>query len=247
MKIKLLVLPLAIIVCAAFFAVVGETRQGSVEYDKKNELQRLTQTRTSQAEMTPARALEMLKDGNKRFVENVSLNRNLRRQMQETADGQYPFATILGCQDSRTSNEQIFDLNKGDAFSIRIAGNVVNEDVLGGMEFGTKVAGSKLIVVLGHTKCGAVKGACDNVKLGNLTRLLDKIQPAVNEVPENVQPRNSKNERFVEMVAEANVREAMKQVRGQSPIVREMLDKGEIAMVGGIYDISTGKVNFFEK
>lgn len=247
MKIKLLVLPLAIIVCAAFFAVVGETRQGSAEYDKKNELQRLTQTRTSQAEMTPARALEMLKDGNKRFVENVSLNRNLRRQMQETADGQYPFATILGCQDSRTSNEQIFDLNKGDAFSIRIAGNVVNEDVLGGMEFGTKVAGSKLIVVLGHTKCGAVKGACDNVKLGNLTRLLDKIQPAVNAVPENVQPRNSKNERFVEMVAEANVREAMKQVRGQSPIVREMLDKGEIAMVGGIYDISTGKVNFFEK
>ena len=247
MKAKFFVLPLAIFVFAAFFAVVGETQRKTAEDNKNREVQSLTQTKASQAEMTPARALNALKEGNARFVENISLNRDLRRQMQETADAQYPFATILSCQDSRTSNEQIFDLNKGDAFSIRIAGNVVNEDVLGGMEFGTKVAGSKLIVVLGHTKCGAVKGACDNVKLGNLTRLLDKIQPAVNAVPMSVQPRSSKNEEFVELVAEANVREAMKQVRERSSIIREMLDRGEIAMVGGIYDISTGKVDFFEK
>lgn len=140
----------------------------------------------------------------------------------------------------------MFDLNNGDAFSIRIAGNIVNEDILGGLEFGTKVAGSKLIAIIGHTKCGAIYGACDNVKLGNLTGLLDKIKPAIDTVPDSIQPRNSKNPQFLEMVTEANVRVAMKQLRDESPILREMIDKGEIGLVGGLYDISTGKVTFFE-
>lgn len=233
-----------ILLTAAFFAVTGETQQKPPV--EKQDL-RMTQTKESQAQMTPEKALKLLKEGNERFVKNVSLNRDLKEQVLETADGQYPFATILSCQDSRTSNEEIFDLNKGDAFSIRIAGNIVNEDILGGMEFGTKVAGTKLIAVIGHTKCGAIYGACDNVKLGNLTGLLDKIQPAVKSVPESIQPRNSKNPKFVEMVTEANVREAMSQVRERSPIIKEMIDKGEIAVVGGIYDISTGEVRFFDK
>lgn len=192
-------------------------------------------------------ALEILKKGNERFINNVSLNRDLLEQVRETADGQYPFAKILSCQDSRTSNKQIFDLNKGDAFSISITGNIVNDDILEGMEFGLKLAGAKLSIVLGHTKCGAVKGACDNAKLGNLTGLLDKIKPAVDSIPMSVQPRNSKNEKFVDLVAEANVREAMKQVREESPILREMIDKGEVALVGGIYSVSTGEVKFFDK
>ena len=240
---KILTLTFLILFATGFFAVVGESQQ-KPQIEKQGR-QQMTQTKETQAQMTPEKALRLLKEGNERFVKNVSLNRNLQEQVRETADGQYPFATILSCQDSRTSNEDIFDLNKGDAFSIRIAGNIVNEDILGGMEFGTKAAGSKLIAVIGHTKCGAGKGACDNVKLGNLTGLLDKIQPAVAAVPASVQPRNSKNEKFVDMVTEANVRLAMNQVRERSPIIKEMIDKGEIALVGGIYDISTGEVKFF--
>lgn len=206
----------------------------------------VTQTKESQKAMTPKQALNLLKAGNERFYTGNLLNRSWREQITATAEGQYPFATILSCQDSRTSNDLLFDLNKGDAFSLRIAGNIVNDDILGGMEFGTKAAGSKLIAVIGHTKCGAIYGACENVKLGKLTGLLDKIKPAINDVPSSM-PRDSKNPEFIKAVTEANVRYQMRMVREQSPILKEMIDKGEIGLVGGVYDISTGQVKFFEK
>lgn len=206
----------------------------------------VTQTKESQKAMTPARALQLLKDGNQRFVSGAMVNRDLRAQITATAEGQYPFATILSCQDSRTSSDLLFDLNKGDAFSLRIAGNVVNEDILGGMEFGSKVAGAKLVAVIGHTKCGAIYGACDNVKMGNLTGLLDRIKPSIAEVSTAITPRDSKNPKFVDAVTEANVRYQMRQIKEKSPVLKEMLDKGEIALVGGMYDISTGEVRFFE-
>lgn len=207
----------------------------------------ITQTKESQAAMTPQTALQMLKDGNQRFVNGEFVNRDARAQIKATSGGQYPFATILSCQDSRTSNDLLFDLNNGDAFSIRIAGNVVNDDILGGLEFGSKAAGAKLIAVVGHTKCGAINGACDNVKLGNLTGLLDKIKPAIETVPMSIKPRDSKNTQFVAAVTEANVRYQMRQIREKSSILREMIDKGEVALVGGVYDISTGEVKFFDK
>lgn len=207
----------------------------------------VTQTKESQKAMTPARALQLLKDGNRRFVSGAMVNRDLRAQITATAEGQYPFATILSCQDSRTSNDLLFDLNKGDAFSLRIAGNIVDEDILGGMEFGSKVAGAKLIAVVGHSKCGAVYGACDDVKMGNLTGLLAKIKPSINDVPASITPRNSKNPVFVDAVTEANVRYQMRLVKERSPILKEMIEKGEVGLVGGVYDIKTGEVKFFEK
>ena len=164
-----------------------------------------TLTKEMQSAITPTMALNLLKDGNKRFINNLKFNRNLLQMANETSDGQHPFAVILSCIDSRTSAELIFDQGIGDIFSIRIAGNVVNEDILGSMEFGCKVAGSKIIVVLGHTKCGAVKGACDNVELGNLTSLIHKIKPAVDQEDTVNENRNSSNSIFVEKVAELNV------------------------------------------
>ena len=204
-----------------------------------------TQTKETQSSLTPLKALEILKDGNKRFVQNLKANRNLLQQVNETASGQYPFAAILSCIDSRTSAELIFDQGLGDIFSIRIAGNFVNEDILGSMEFACKVAGSKLVLVLGHTACGAVKGACDDVKLGNLTAMLAKIRPAVEAVKQNGD-RTSANAAFVQAVADENVRLAMKAIRSRSPILKELEDKGEIAIVGGMYDVGTGAVEFID-
>src|SRR5688572_31579445 len=165
-----------------------------------------TLTKEMQARITPAGALELLREGNKRFINNLKVNRNLLQQANETSDGQHPFAVILSCIDSRTSAELIFDQGLGDIFSVRIAGNVINEDILGRMEFGCKVAGAKIIVVLGHTKCGAVKGACDHVEMGNLTALLTKIRPAVEDEVVTTTNRNSNNSVFVENVATINVK-----------------------------------------
>jgi carbonic anhydrase len=205
-----------------------------------------TLTKEMQAAITPTLALDLLKDGNKRFVGNLKVNRNLLQQANETSDGQHPFAVILSCIDSRTSAELIFDQGLGDIFSIRVAGNILNEDILGSMEFGCKVAGSKIIVVLGHTKCGAVKGACDHVEMGNLTALLTKIRPAVEDEQSTKQNRNSSNSDFVEKVATINVKRTVKSIMERSPILKEMIDKGEIGIVGGTHDISTGEVSFFE-
>jgi carbonic anhydrase len=205
-----------------------------------------TLTKEMQSAITPSVALEILKDGNKRFVSNLKINRNLLQQANETSDGQHPFAVILSCIDSRTSAELIFDQGLGDVFSVRIAGNIVNEDILGSMEFGCKVAGAKIIVVLGHTKCGAVKGACDNVTLGNLTGLISKIKPAVDQESVTTENRNSSNGIFVENVAELNVSLSVKNILLKSPIIAEMVKNGDIGIVGGIHDITTGEVKFFE-
>ena len=205
-----------------------------------------TLTKEMQTASTPSMALELLKEGNKRFVNNLKVNRNLLQQANETSDGQHPFAVILSCIDSRTSAELIFDQGLGDVFSVRIAGNIINEDILGSMEFGCKVAGSKIIVVLGHTKCGAVKGACDHVEMGNLTALLSKIRPAVDDELTTVENRNSGNGDFVEKVAKINVKRTVKSIIQRSPILKEMIEKGEIGIVGGTHDISTGQVTFFD-
>jgi carbonic anhydrase len=205
-----------------------------------------TLTKEMQNAITPSFALDLLKDGNKRFVSNLKINRNLLQQANETSDGQHPFAVILSCIDSRTSAELIFDQGLGDVFSVRIAGNIVNEDILGSMEFGCKVAGAKIIVVLGHTKCGAVKGACDNVALGNLTGLIAKIKPAVEQESVTSENRNSSNGVFVENVAELNVSLSVKNILLKSPIIADMVKNGDIGIVGGIHDITTGEVKFFE-
>ena len=186
-----------------------------------------------------------MKKGNQRFVDNLKINRNLLQQANETSDGQHPFAVILSCIDSRTSVELIFDQGLGDVLSVRIAGTIINEDILGSLEFGCKVAGAKIIVVLGHTKCGAVKGACDHIEMGNLTALLRKIEPAVTAektVPEN---RTSLNDEFVEKVAAINVRKTVPAVMEGSLILREMIGSNVCGIVGGNHDISTGEVSFY--
>lgn len=204
-----------------------------------------TLTKEMQAAITPSKALELLKEGNLRFVSNLKINRNLLQQANESSDGQHPFAVILSCIDSRTSAELIFDQGLGDIFSVRIAGNIINEDILGSMEFGCKVAGSKIIVVLGHTKCGAVKGACDHIEMGNLTALLTKIRPAVDDETQTKENRNSGNAAFVENVSVINVKRTVSSIMQRSPILKEMIENGEIGIVGGSHDITTGEVTFF--
>ena len=203
-------------------------------------------TKITQAAITPNKAIELLKEGNQRFVARNMANRNLLDQVKDTASGQYPFATVLSCIDSRVSAELIFDQGVGDIFSARVAGNIVNEDLLGSIEFACKLAGTKVLVILGHTACGAVKGACDGAKLGNLTILLDKIIPAVNAVsePSDAGQRNSKNIDFVNEVAVKNVHMTIENTRNMSPVLKEMEDNGEIKIVGAMYDINSGKVTF---
>lgn len=205
-------------------------------------------TRETQATMTPQKSLQFLKEGNLRFQNNLKANRNLLEQVNDTSDGQFPFATILSCIDSRVSAELVFDQGLGDIFSVRIAGNFVNEDILGSMEFACKLAGTKLIVVLGHTACGAVKGACDDAKMGNLTKLVGKIKPAVNAVaePKDASLRNSKNSEFVDNVAKVNVQLTIDRIHAESPILSEMEKNGEIMIIGAMYDINNGEVTFFE-
>jgi len=201
-----------------------------------------------QASITPLQAIEILKQGNQRFVNNLREHRDLLQQVNETRDGQWPFAAILSCVDSRTSAELIFDQGLGDIFSIRIAGNIVNTDILGSMEFACKVVGSKLIVVLGHSKCGAVKGACDHVEMGNLTELLAKLQPAVYEekTVSNPAERTAANAQFVENVAAINVRRSVKSIVSRSFILEQMVEKGDIAIIGGMHNLETGAVEFYE-
>ena len=203
-----------------------------------------TLTKEMQASLTPGKAVEILRKGNERFVNNLKANRNLLEQVNETSDGQHPFAIILSCIDSRTSAELIFDQGLGDIFSVRIAGNVLNEDILGSMEFACKLAGAKMIVVLGHTKCGAIKGACDHKEMGNLTTLLNKIKPAIDFEKTILDNRDSSNSEFVEKVAAINVELTVNAIMERSPILNEMIKKGEIGILGGIYDVTTGVVEF---
>lgn len=205
-----------------------------------------THTKETQEILTPEHALEILKEGNERFVNNIKSHRNLLQQVNETKSGQFPFAAILSCIDSRTSAELIFDQGLGDIFSIRIAGNILNDDILGSMEFACKLAGSKLIVVLGHTKCSAIEGACDNIQLGNVTKLLHKINPAIEKETETVLERNGSNQSFVHNVSVNNVFIAVQKIKDQSEILNEMENSKQIKIIGGLYDIDTGQVVFYE-
>lgn len=203
-------------------------------------------TKETQKGLTPQFALDILKEGNARFVNNIKAHRNLLEQVNETSSGQFPFAAILSCIDSRTSAELIFDQGLGDVLSIRIAGNILNEDILGSMEFACKLAGSKLIVVLGHTKCGAIQGACNNVVLGHVTSLLDKIKPAIEIETETVSERNGGNVSFTQNVTKNNVFLTVKKIKEQSEILNEMEQAGEIKIIGGLHDLDTGQVTFFD-
>jgi carbonic anhydrase len=204
------------------------------------------QTYDSQQSLTPAKVLALLEEGNQRFVNNLESHRNLLEQVNDTRQGQFPIAIILSCVDSRTSVELIFDQGLGDVFSARVAGNIINEDILGSMEFACKLAGSKLVVVLGHSHCGAIKGACADVKLDHLTGLLNKIKPAVDSVlaeePSNI---TGNSYTLVQKVADRNVQLTVEQIRSKSPLLDTMEKNGEIGIVGGMYDIETGKVTFY--
>lgn len=205
-----------------------------------------TLTKEMQEAITPSIALHLLEEGNKRFVNNLKVNRNLLQQVNETSDQQNPFAIILSCIDSRTSVELIFDQGLGDVFSVRIAGTIINEDILGSMEFACKIAGAKIIVVLGHSKCGAIKGACDRVEMGSLTTLLSKIQPAVSAENTIIENRTSSNDEFVEKVTTINIHRTVHAVMERSPILKKLIESGECGIVGGNHDISTGEVSFFQ-
>ncbi len=204
-------------------------------------------TKQMQAAMTPESALAELKAGNARFVSGHPLARDSRADVKATAHGQYPMAVVLSCIESRQPIEIVLDQGIGDIFSARVAGNALNDDILGSMEFACKVSGAKVIAVIGHSNCGAIKGAVDQVDLGNLTGLLAKIKPAVDQVPNDGSARTSSNLEFVDKVSEANVRLVMQQIRDRSPILKEMIDQGQIMLVGGMYDLTTGEVHFYEK
>ena len=204
-----------------------------------------TQTPESQSATTPSQAIEMLKQGNVRFTSGSITSRDYQSQVSQTAGGQYPLAAVVSCIDSRIPTEIVFDQGIGDIFNARIAGNFVNEDILGSLEFACKVAGAKAIVVMGHTSCGAIKGACDKAELGNLTQLLEKITPAVDavETPEGAD-RSSANAAFVDAVAAKNVEFTLAKIRENSSVLNEMLEANEIEIIGAMYDVASGKVSF---
>jgi carbonic anhydrase len=204
-------------------------------------------TKESQAAMTPRQALAELRAGNARFVAGKPRSRLPAADIKATASAQYPFAIVLSCIDSRQPVELVLDQGIGDIFSARVAGNVLNDDILGSMEFACKVSGAKLIMVIGHSNCGAVKGAIDNAELGSLTGLLARIKPAIDRVAAEGEQRTSKNHALVEKVAEANVRLVMQQILERSKVLREMLEQGQIGLAGGMYDLATGEVHFYEK
>jgi carbonic anhydrase len=202
-----------------------------------------TLDKAEQASITPDAALQRLMEGNRRFTHGTPLHRDSIAQAKAAAAGQYPFAVVLACIDSRTAPEIVFDQGIGDLFVPRVAGNYAPVDILGSMEFATKVAGAKLILVVGHTECGAIKGACDNVELGNLTTVMHALRPAVDEVKDvPAGERTSKNKRFVRAVTEANVRRTVAHIRADSPILRELEQSGQIKIVGAIQDLATGEV-----
>ncbi|MBS1644043.1 MAG: carbonic anhydrase [Bacteroidetes bacterium] len=193
---------------------------------------------------SPSDALQLLKEGNFRFINNMRLHRDLLEEMTHTAAGQRPFAAVLSCMDSRTSGELVFDQGFGDIFSIRNAGNVVTDNVLGSLEFAAVVAGVKLILVMGHTNCGAIKGACDRVELGHLTGVLADILPAVELEKTETVERSSKNPTFVQKVALLNTLHSMQQIVSRSPLIADLAETGKLSIVGALYDVATGKVNF---
>jgi carbonic anhydrase len=206
-----------------------------------------TLTKEAQQLLTPTDAINLLKEGNIRFVNNLKINRNLLQQVNETSDGQYPFAIILSCIDSRTSAELIFDQGLGDIFSVRIAGNVLNDDILGSMEFACKLAGSKLIAVLGHTKCGAIQGACKKIELGHLSGLLEKINPAIDLVKQRNHLLHETDMNFINTVTQVNVDLVIDNILQKSPIISELVTQKKVGIIGGIYNADNGQVEFKEE
>ncbi len=202
-----------------------------------------TQTKDIQEDLKPKDAHKILVEGNKRFAQNVKAQRNLKEQVFETSKGQFPFAVILSCIDSRVPAELVFDQGIGDIFSVRVAGNIINEDVLGSMEYACKVAGSKIVVVLGHTKCGAVTAACNNFEMGNITSLLYKIKPAVSIASSE---NNETDDQLIEKAAIQNVLLSIERIRKESAILSDMERSGEIEIVGALYSVDTAEVEFFE-
>lgn len=203
-------------------------------------------TKETQATVTPTKALQFLREGNERFRGSLMASRDLLKQVNETREGQFPIATVLSCIDSRTSAELIFDQGLGDIFSVRVAGPVINDDVLGSMEFATKIAGSKLVVVLGHSNCGAIKGACDHVQLGNLSTLLNKIEPSVYFERSVRSNRTSANKYFVERVTDIQVHRSVEMVIERSVVIRQLVESGQVGLIGGSYSVESGEVKFFE-
>ncbi|MBC7798882.1 MAG: carbonic anhydrase [Pyrinomonadaceae bacterium] len=203
-------------------------------------------TKELQEKTTPRMALQMLREGNYRFINNLKTNRNLMQQVSELSNYQYPLVVILSCIDSRTATQLVFDQGLGTIISVRVAGNVIGEDVLGSIEFGCKFAGAKLIVVMGHTKCGAIRRACDDEKVGHLTKLLSKIKPAIEMESTTEENRTSRNFEFVDKVAEINVRQSLNTIITESDVLREMIEKGEVGIIGAIYETTKGNINFFE-
>jgi carbonic anhydrase len=228
------------------FTSCSPQKPKSTESDVVVKTETVTQTSESQSKITPEQAVAMLKEGNERFTSETMINRDLMEQVKQTGSGQYPFAAVVSCLDSRIPTEMVFDQGVGDIFNARIAGNFVNTDILGSLEFATKVAGSKAIIVMGHTECGAVKGACDHVELGNLTATLSNILPAVEGVTDITENRTSKNAEFVQKVADLNVELTIEKIKSDSEILNKMYKNGEIAIVGAMYDVHTGKVTFMD-
>jgi carbonic anhydrase len=204
-----------------------------------------TQTKEMQNKLTPISAQKILVEGNNRFIQNLKLQRDLQSQVSETNSGQFPFAVILSCMDSRVPVELIFDQGIGDIFNIKIAGNIINKDILGSLEYACKVAGAKIIVVMGHSNCGAVASACIDTELGNATSLLDKIKPAISIIKENKNEIIS-NDLYEEEVSIQNVKLSINRIKNESPIISEMLKNKKIGIIGAFYNINTGKVAFFE-
>jgi carbonic anhydrase len=242
MKKRIICLTLSLLVTLPSYSAIAAT-------NSKPHVAPYTATQETLNKLTPSQALQMLKDGNMRFINNKPINRNLIQQAKATSvHGQFPFAVILSCMDSRGSSEIILDQGIGDIFSIRVAGNVVDEDQLGSMEFATKAVGTKVVVVLGHTQCGAVAGACKGVQLGNLTSLLDKIQPAVQQVKDASKGTvNCNDSNIVNTIAKQNVLDMIKEIKEKSPIIREQADNKQIIIVGGMHDLRTGRVLFFDE
>lgn len=232
----------AVLIIAVFF--ISCTTQREQEADSNADPQVFTEA--MQDTLKPVEALKRLQRGNDRFVEGNLKYKDYRKQFEETAKGQFPHSTVFTCIDSRSAAEQFFDVGIGEIFNIRVAGNVLSDDVLGSMEFATKVAGSKVLAVVGHSSCGAVKGAIDNAELGNLTGLVDKIDPAMEQLPDTLGPRNSSNATFVDAVTRQHVRNMIDEILSRSTVIKEQVDAGEIMLVGGMHNLLTGEVTFFE-
>ncbi|MBI2786373.1 MAG: carbonic anhydrase [Legionella longbeachae] len=221
----------------------------SLSYSSESDIPLLgkTITQEKQQKMSPKQALQRLKDGNQRFLNNTQISRDYLKQAHQSSYGQYPFAVILNCMDSRSIPELFFDQGLADLFTLRVAGNVLNDDILGSMEFATKAVGSRLIVVLAHTSCGAVVGACSGAQLGHLTDVLDKIKPVVQPSMQELDSKNCTDPKLIDAIAKANALRVVKEIQERSPIIRDLINQKQIGIVAGLHDIKTGQITFFEE